>query len=393
MWIWHTETKSVECALPYLTVEVLQIDDQLKVFAQGATNDLQNSVGPARNLGELLVYLDRWLEKNALSASGIVGYECQAFLDKELHWISDSSAMPESVKGESIVFVMQAGTIREREICAFTKSTASQDGVKSQFVIDQETVEEVTDLVSRGLEIRQKLDSDHLVVSARLPVEITDSLWNSWVDSAQTNFPQGFLMKSNAWELASCTPERFISVADSKLQVEILAGTFKEGMAFDRDSLLDEHQAARSTLRSMVESTIGELQLTSDCDLVQFDEIRHFRSRFEKRYQTDESMLLTLTTLTPSPATGAQDNETRLMIQELENRSRGYYGGCFFLRTPGCLESLVSIRSVFCADNASAGEMIVGAGFKKGSTLSDESAELISKATSCAKLLGIKSGR
>jgi isochorismate synthase EntC len=393
MWIWHTETKSVECALPYLTVEVLQIDDQLKVFAQGASEDLQESVGPAKNLGDLLVYLDRWLEKNALSASGIVGYECQAFLDKKLHWITEPSVMPEPVKGESLVFVMQAGPIKERTTRAFTKSTASQNGVKSQFAIDQETVEEITDLVSRGLAIRQELDSDHLVVSAPVPVEITDSLSSSWINSAQIHFPQGFLMKSNTWELASCTPERFISVADSKLQIEILAGTFKEGTTFDKDSLIDEHQAARSMLRSMVESTIGELQLTSDCDLVQFDEIRHFRSRFEKRYQTDESMLLTLATLTPSPATGAQDNQTRLMIQALENRSRGYYGGCFFLRTPGCLESLVSIRSVFCADNASVGEMIVGAGFKKGSTLSGESAELISKATSCAKLLGIKSGR
>lgn len=29
---------------------------------------------------------------------------------------------------------------------------------------------------------------------------------------------------------------------------------------------------------------------------------------------------------------------TQFAIQQLEGRTCGYYGGCFFLRTPGCLE-------------------------------------------------------
>lgn len=390
MWIWHTATKSVECALPSSTLEVLQIDGQLKVIAHGAVEELKISVNAPKSLGDLLICLDTWLEECAFYASGIIGSECRVLLGEELHWVTDSSLVSEHIKGESLIFVMQAGNVEEFFANKSTKNDVPQYVRKTQFVIDQQTVKEVNDLVSRGLEIRSKLDSDHLVISVPVPVNITASLIDTWLDSVQTRFPQGFLMKGYNWEIISCTPERFISIADSKVQVQILAGTFKEGTVFDKDSLMDEHQAARTALRSLVEEAIGELQLTVDCDLVEFGEIKHFHSVFEKSYQSDISMLWTLATLTPSPATGAQDKQTQLIIQELEGRFRGYYGGCFFLRTPGYLESLVSIRSIFHIENSKVGEMIVGAGFKKGSTLNSESMELLSKATSSANLLGLK---
>ncbi len=244
-------------------------------------------------------------------------------------------------------------------------------------------------MVTQGLEIRQRLDIDHLVVSARFPVSVNGDLVNSWLYSVKM-FPQGFLIESHNWDLISCTPERFISIADSKLQVQILAGTFKKGKDFDKSSLIHEHQAARNALCSIVEDVVGKLELTVDCDLLAFDEITHFHSMFEKPYQSHTSMLWTLANLTPSPATGTQNKHVKFAIQQLEGRTRGYYGGCFFLRTPGCLSSLVSIRSIFHQKNSEVGEMIVGGGLKKGSTLDSESAEIISKATSCAKLLNVK---
>jgi anthranilate/para-aminobenzoate synthase component I len=240
------------------------------------------------------------------------------------------------------------------------------------------------------LELRQKLDLDHLVVSVRFPVSVNSDLFNDWLNGVKTPIHHRFLLKSFNWNLISCTPECFISIADSKLQVQILAGTYQEGKDFDKASLIDEHQAARNTLRSLVEDVVGKLELTVDCDLLAFDEIKHFHSAYEKPYQSDTSMLSTLAHVTPSPATGTQDSLTQFAIQQIEGRPRGYYGGCFFLRTPGCLESLVSIRSIFYLENSATGEMIVGAGLKKGSTLSSESVEIISKATSSAKLLGVQ---
>jgi len=388
MWVWHTETKSVQCVLPLLTIEVVQIDGQLKVVASGAVKELRNYSSNPKNLGELLVCLDKWLEENTLTASGIIGSECRSLLNEKLDWVTDSFLISEQIRGESLVFVMQAGKTEEFLAHKTTNGGLPQYERRNYFLINEHTVEEVNKVVTHGLEIRQRLDIDHLVVSVSFPVAVNADLLSSWLYSVKTLFPQGFLMKSHHWNLVSCTPERFISIAEEKLQVQILAGTFKKDTDFDKSSVMEEHQAARNTLRSILEDVVGKLELTVDCNLVAFDEIRHFHSVFEKPHQSDISMLSTLAHLTPSPATGTQDSHTQFTIQQLEGRTRGYYGGCFFLRTPGCLESLVSIRSIFHLENSEVGEMIVGAGLTKGSTLSSESVELILKATSCAKLLG-----
>ncbi|MBD2415009.1 hypothetical protein FACHB389_22580 [Nostoc calcicola FACHB-389] len=438
MWVWHTKTKSVQCVLPLLTLEVIHINGQLKVLAHGALEELRNYSRDAKNLAELLVCLDKWLEDRALTASGIIGSECRSLLDQKLHWVTNSLSISEQIRGESLVFVIQVGKTKEfiadnvtfadsvlaspmvaaagslpksrgtnyqspqvGELAHRTVSVTEclpngslpQSESKNHFLIDRQTIEEVNKVVTQGLEIRQRLDIDHLVVSVRFPVSVNADLLNSWLSTIKTPFPQGFLMKSNSWELISCTPERFISIADSKLKVQILAGTFQKGKDFDKSSLMDEHQAARNALCSIVEEVVGKLELKVDCNLVEFDEITHFHSVFEKAHHSNTSMLWTLAHLTPSPATGTQDRDTQSAIQQLEGRTRGYYGGCFFLRTPGCLESLVSIRSIFHLENSEVGEMIVGAGLKKGSTLSSESAEIISKATSSAKLLGVKLGK
>jgi len=398
MWIWHTQTKSVRCVWPLLTVEVVHIDGQLKVIAQGAVNELRNYLTTPKNLGELnlgelLVYLDKWLEDRTLTGSGIIGSECRSLLEEKLHWVNDSFVISEQIRGESLVFVMQAGNTEEFLADNVTDGGLPKDERRNSLVIDEQTVKEVNKVVTQGLEIRQRLDIDHLVVSVPFAVSVNTDLFNSWLYPVKTSFPQRFLIESNNWELISCTPERFISIADSKLQVEILAGTFKKGMDFDKISLMDEHQAARNALCSIVENVVGKLELTVNSDLIPFDEIIHFHSVFEKPYQRDSPMLWTLAYLTPSPATGTQDSHIKFAIQQLEGRTRGYFGGCFFLRTPDCLESLVSIRSIFKMANSEVGEMIVGAGLKKGSTLSSESAEIISKATSCAKLLGVKLGK
>jgi hypothetical protein len=411
----------------------MHIDGQLKVVSYGAANELKHYLNSPTNLGELLMYVDKWLEARALTASGIIGSECHYLLDKELHWESPSSLISKQILGGSLVFVVQAGDSEEfsedkftvmgmqrRELptlqgSAYTASISLErrqfrkvfyrntypiefpvsDGFpqyarKNHLIIDKQTIEELNRVVAHGLEIRERLDIDHLVVSVRFPVYVDDDLLNSWLYPAKTPFPQRFLMKSNNWNLISCTPERFISISDSRLQVQILAGTFRNGTNFDKSSLVHEHKAARNTLQTIVENVVGELELTVDCSLIAFDEITHFHSVFEKPYRSDSSMLLTLAHLTPSPATGTQSKYVQAAIQQLEGRTRGYYGGCFFLRTPGYLESLVSIRSIFKTSNSEVGEMLVGAGLKKGSTLSSESSEIISKAATSAKLLGVK---
>jgi hypothetical protein len=418
----------------------MHIDEQLKVVSYGAAKELRHFSNSAKNLGELLISLDKWLEDRGLSASGIIGSECNCLLNKKLHWVADLSSISEQIRGECLVFVVQAGHIEDFPVdkvtrrgvsnkndkemglqsvreAACTASVSSGNrrvaepfqgavqpieyqtngsvcnyGVKNEFLIDKQTVAEVDNVVRRGLEIRERLDIEHLVVSVKFPVYVDNHLLNSWFYTFKTPVNQRFLMKSENWNLISCTPERFISISDSKLQVQILAGTFQSGTSFDEVSLIHEHQAARNTLRTIVEKVVGKLELTVDCNLMAFDKITHFHSAFEKPYQSNNSMLLTLAHLTPSPATGTQDRYTQVAIQKLEGRTRGYYGGCFFLRTPGCLESLVSIRSIFKMSNSEIGEMLVGAGLKKGSILSSESSEIISKATTSAKLLGVKLG-
>ncbi|MBW4593031.1 MAG: chorismate-binding protein [Brasilonema angustatum HA4187-MV1] len=394
MWIWHTQTTSVRCESPLLTLEVVHIDCQLKVTAHGAVEELRNYSSNAKTLGELLVCLDKWLEEHNLTASGIVGSECKSLLDEKLDWVTDSFLISEQIRGESLVFVIQAGNAEKFLPDDVINDSLPKYESRNHLLIDEQTLKEINKVVTQGLEIRQKLDIDHLVVSVPMTVCVNaDELVNSWLYCVKTLFPQGFLMKSHNWDLISCTPERFISIADSKLQVQILAGTFQNGKDFDKSSLMNEHQAARNDLQSIVENVVGKLELTVDSDLLAFDEITHFHSMFEKPYHSDTSMLSTLAHLTPSPATGTHDNHVQFVIKQLEGRTRGYYGGCFFLRTPGCLESLVSIRSIFHLEKSEVGEMIVGGGLKKGSTLSSESTELISKATSCAKLLGVKLGK
>ncbi len=396
MWIWHTDTRSMQCLSPSSTLEIIHQDGQLHVICQGEIEAFRQTESSSETLGELLYRIDCWLEAHQLSASGVMGFESNMLLASNLTWATTHPIGQNALHGGHLLFALQAGEAGELISDRLIEPTTPLIPSRNRLLIDDGLIDRVTAIVAQGLEIRRQLGDDHLVVAAAIPVMIRVSLLNSWLAGLRTRFTRGFFMDGDRWELASCTPEKFIAMHDRQLEVQLLAGTFREGMILlEKNRLLGEHQAARAALRSLVQQvclqedgSCGDIDLMVDCDIVGFGAIKHFRSLFATQYTNSASMLRRLAALTPSPATGSQHAHVQAAIQNLEGKPRGYYGGCFFLRTPGCLETLISIRSIFRTEGRDVAELIAGAGFTAGSTVDGESAEIIAKATNCARLLG-----
>ena len=400
MWAWHTETASLQCSSPSSLLEVVRHNNHPIIIAQGPVEDLLAPELGSQSLGELLNRLDRWLEVQQLSAAGIVGFECGTFLESAWdRWMAPN--FPEAAaQGENILFTLHAGETTELQ-----SAQSSQEKLldcqfellpKNCLLMTDAIVHQIQDIVEQGLKIRRLLEDDHLVVSVPIPVAVKTSLLDCWYQGFQTRFNRGFFMEGNQWELASCTPERFVTMQDWQLQVQLLAGTFRENMmSVDKNRLLGEHRAARSALQTLVrkvgqleDAIAPEIKLVVDCDVARFGQINHLRSVLETQYHNAYSMLHRLAVLTPSPAAGSHDPQVQLIIQNLESKPRGYYGGCFFLRTPNRMESLMAIRSIFRRKPSQQAELMVGAGFTKMSSFTGELAEILSKAVACAELLG-----
>jgi hypothetical protein len=396
MWVWHTETTSMQCLSPSSALEVVQQDGHCWVVCQGELEALRGSGAEGETLGELLGRVDRWLEVHQLAASGIMGFESSAQLNCPVVWTTHHPVEPDQLHGGHLLVALQVGEAIEVLRDPLSVPPAIQPPSRNRLLVDDALVDRIAQIVSQGLEIRRQLQDDHLVIAAALPVMVRASLLNAWLDGLKTRFTRGFFMDSDRWELASCTPERFMAMHDGRLEVQLLAGTFREGMMLlEKQRLVGEHQAARDELLSLVKQVCQQedgdcqqLDLVVDCDIVGFGAIKHFRSMFTTQYRNRASMLRRLAALTPSPATGSQHAHVQAAIQAFEGKPRGYYGGCFFLRTPGTMETLISIRSIFRTEGQDVAELIAGAGFTAGSTVEGESAEIIAKATNCARLLG-----
>lgn len=396
MWIWHTETTLMQCLAPSSTLEIVQQDGQLYVVAQGEVEALQSSATMSESLGGLLSRVDRWLDDRQLSAAGIMGFESGVALSQPVRWLADPVGFLERWSSRQILVALQAGNTKNLSRDRLIKPTVTRHSSRNRLLIDDALVDGVSRLVAQGLDLRRQLADDHLVIAAVMPVMIRASLLDAWLQGLNSRFTRGFFMDTDRWELASCTPERFIAMHDRQLEVQLLAGTFRDGMMLlEKNRLISEHQAARSALRNLLEQVclqedgmFGDINLTIDCDIVGFGAIKHFRSVFTTCYTDNTSLLRRLAALTPSPATGSQHSHVQAAIRDLEGQPRGYYGGCFFLRTPGCLETLISIRSIFRRADQDVAELIAGAGFTTSSTVEGETAEIIVKAMNCARLLG-----
>ncbi|MDW8201108.1 MAG: chorismate-binding protein [Cyanobacteriota bacterium SKYGB_h_bin112] len=377
-------------------MEIVQQDGQLYVMAQGEIATLQSFGTTSESLGGLLSRVDRWLDDCQLSAAGIMGFESSAVLSQPVRWLAGHGELVECWSGRQILVALQAGKTENLSRDCLTKPAVSRHSSRNRLLVDDALVDRVARLVAQGLDLRRQLADDHLVIAAVIPVVMRASLLDAWLRGLNSRFTRGFFMETDRWELASCTPERFVAMRDCQLEVQLLAGTFREGTTLlEKNRLISEHQAARRALRNLVERVclqedgmFGGINLTIDCDVVGFGAIKHFRSAFTTCYVNNTSLLRRLAALTPSPATGSQHSHVQAAIRGLEGQPRGYYGGCFFLRTPGCLETLISIRSIFRMRDQDIAELVAGAGFTASSTVEGETAEIIVKAMNCARLLG-----
>jgi len=405
MWIWQSETRSLRCPLPQVSVQVIRVGDRLLAsltrLPGGNPDRVLTGSGSSKSaprpqtLGQLLNWLENWLVQHQATAAGVIGFESRVYLNQPLHWLAQPLHLNHC--GLELVLAIQLGV---PQVAGSTSLGAWSDRHHAEpplLVLDQEVRERVRQRVERGLALRQRLKSDHLVVAADFQLQIPGSLLPNWLKAREQSGFQGFFLQFPGWELASCTPEPYLSIDPQRLRVQLLAGTFRSGEVWDQGHLRHEHRAARTALKAMIAGVYGgrslsplEIRLAVSEDVVAFGPICHLRSIFELPYQASSPMLRQLVTLTPSQATGSLTPAVWRAVRQLEGRPRGYYGGCFFLRTPERLESLISIRSIWRSRTTQTGEILAGAGLTQKSTVAGETAEILLKAATCARLLGAR---
>ncbi len=174
--------------------------------------------------------------------------------------------------------------------------------------------------------------------------------------------PYMFFLKFGDVQLIGASPEVMIRVEGKKLTLSPIAGTRKRGKddAEDRrlaDELLnDEKERAEHIMLVDLArndagrvSEIGSVQVTRSMAVERYSHVMHLVSCVESYLADDKDCFDALRSAFPAGTlSGAPKVRAMEIIQEMEDFSRGPYGGCVgYISFDGNMDTCITIRTLF----------------------------------------------
>ncbi|HZP59630.1 MAG TPA: isochorismate synthase [Opitutaceae bacterium] len=182
------------------------------------------------------------------------------------------------------------------------------------------------------------------------------------------------------------SPERLLRVHDGMLQTEALAGSARRGATASDDAALGaalrQSEKDQREHRLVLDSILRRLaplglrpEFSEKPGLLRLANVQHLHTPVRAALPADVRLLDVLARLHPTPAVGGSPRAAAMArIRELENFSRGLYGGALgWIDARGGGEFFVGLRSAL-VDGARA-RLYAGAGVVAGSSPEKELAE------------------
>ncbi|MDR1563694.1 MAG: anthranilate synthase component I family protein [Oscillospiraceae bacterium] len=237
-------------------------------------------------------------------------------------------------------------------------------------------------------------DIFQVVLSNRFSAKASGSIYEVYKGLRHSNpSPYMFFFSGERLEVAGSSPETLCRLNNGKVYTYPLAGTRKRGgteaedLQLERELLLDEKELAEHNM--LVDlgrndlgrvSRFGSVKVTKYMDILRFSRVMHIGSEVEGELRPELNAVDVLSSVLPAGTlSGAPKIRAMQLIDELEDDSRGLYGGGVgYISMNGDMDVCIAIRIAYMID----GEVTVraGAGIVADSVPENEYTECRNKA-------------
>lgn len=265
--------------------------------------------------------------------------------------------------------------------------------IKSQFRA-LFTKEEFCQMVDKAKEFIKEGDIFQVVLSNRFEADFEGSIFDTYRVLRTINpSPYMLYFSGSDVEIAGASPETLVKLQDGKLFTFPLAGTRPRGVteeedeAFAGELLEDEKELAehnmlvdlgRNDLGKI--SSFGTVDVEKYLSILRFSHVMHIGSTVSGKIEEGKTGLDAINAVLPAGTlSGAPKIRAMQIINELEQKKRGIYGGAIgYLDFTGNMDTCIAIRMAY----KRAGKVFVrsGAGIVADSHPESEYQECLNKA-------------
>ena len=214
--------------------------------------------------------------------------------------------------------------------------------------------------------------------------------------------PYMFLLELNGFSLVGESPEIHVRCEDRRIEIRPIAGTRPRGRTPDEDAALERELLADPKERAehvmLVDLARNDLGRVCDFGSVQvkdlmiierYSHVMHIVSQVEGRLSADRTAYdLMRATFPAGTLTGAPKIRAMQIIAELEQTSRGPYGGCVgYFSFNGNLDCCITIRTALLKGGKA--YVQAGGGWVNDSTPDAEYQETVNKAKAMLKAVAL----
>ena len=217
--------------------------------------------------------------------------------------------------------------------------------------------------------------------------------------------PYMFLLELDGFSLVGASPEIHVRCEDGRVEIRPIAGTRRRGKTPEEDAALEKElladpkeRAEHVMLVDLARNDIGRV-----CDfgsvrvkdlmiIERYSHVMHIVSQVEGKLSADKTLCdLMRATFPAGTVSGAPKIRAMQIISELEQTTRGPYGGCVgYFSFNGNLDTCITIRTALLKDGKA--YVQAGGGWVNDSTPEGEFQETVNKSKAMLKAVAMAEG-
>ena len=217
--------------------------------------------------------------------------------------------------------------------------------------------------------------------------------------------PYMFLLELAGFSLVGASPEVHVRCEDGKVEIRPIAGTRPRGNGAEEDAALEKElladpkeRAEHVMLVDLARNDIGRVcdfgsvQVKDLMVIERYSHVMHIVSEVEGKLSADKTLYdLMRATFPAGTVSGAPKIRAMQIISELEQTTRGPYGGCVgYFSFNGNLDTCITIRTALLKDGQA--YVQAGGGWVNDSTPESEFQETVNKSMAMRKAVAMAEG-
>jgi anthranilate synthase component 1 len=217
--------------------------------------------------------------------------------------------------------------------------------------------------------------------------------------------PYMFLLELDGFSLVGASPEIHVRCEDGRVEIRPIAGTRRRGKmdaedaALEKELLADPKERAEHVmLVDLARNDIGRVcdfgsvQVKDLMVIERYSHVMHIVSEVEGKLSADKTLYdLMRATFPAGTVSGAPKIRAMQIISELEQTTRGPYGGCVgYFSFNGNLDTCITIRTALLKDGKA--YVQAGGGWVSDSTPEGEFQETVNKSKAMLKAVAMAEG-